>query len=50
MKVARRKRAVSADEIARLADREQDVSKLFTNRGRMMRPIPFFGKRPTNIT
>ena len=38
-KVIRRKRAVSADEIARLADRGQDVSKFFTNRGQMMGPI-----------
>jgi hypothetical protein len=39
MKVVRRKRAASADEIARLADRGQDISKFFTNRGRMMGPI-----------
>jgi hypothetical protein len=31
--------AVSADEIARRADRGEDVSRFFTNTGRMMAPI-----------
>lgn len=39
MKAARRKRMPSADEIARLADRGQDISQYFTNRGRLMGPI-----------
>jgi hypothetical protein len=30
---------VSADEIARRADRGEDVSRFFTNTGRMMPPI-----------
>ena len=30
---------VSADEIARRADRSEDVSRFFTNTGRMMPPI-----------
>jgi hypothetical protein len=29
----------SAESIARMADRGEDVSRFFTNRGRMMRPI-----------
>jgi hypothetical protein len=32
-------RVVSADEIARRADRGEDVSRFFTNTGRMMPPI-----------
>ena len=35
----KRKRPVSADSIARLADKGQDVSRFFTNRGKMMPPI-----------
>jgi hypothetical protein len=31
--------SVSADAIARLAERGKDVSRFFTNRGRMMAPI-----------
>ncbi len=34
-----RKKPVSADEIARRADRGQDVSRFFTNSGRMMPAI-----------
>jgi hypothetical protein len=30
---------VSADEIARRADRGEDISRFFTNTGRMMAPI-----------
>ena len=35
----KRQRPVSADSIARLADKGQDVSRFFTNRGQMLRPI-----------
>ena len=34
-----RKKAPSAEQLARVADRGGDVSKHFTNRGRMMPPI-----------
>ena len=33
------KKAPSAESIARMADRGEDVSRFFTNRGKMMRPI-----------
>ncbi len=33
------KKGPSAESIARMADRGQDVSRFFTNRGRMMHPI-----------
>jgi len=36
---AKKQSAVSADEIARRADRGEDVSRFFTNAGRMMAPI-----------
>lgn len=40
MKTApRRRRPVSAESIARLADKGQSVSRFFTNTGRMMPPI-----------
>ena len=32
-------KAVSADEIADMADRCEDISRFFTNKGRMMPPI-----------
>ena len=35
----RPKKPVSAEGIARLADQGKDVSRFFTNRGRMMSPI-----------
>ena len=35
----RRRKAVPAEAIARLADEGQDVSRFFTNAGRMMGPI-----------
>jgi hypothetical protein len=35
----RRRRPVSADTIAGLADQGKDVSRFFTNNGRMMGPI-----------
>ena len=33
------KKAPSAESIARMADRGEDVSRFFTNRGKMVRPI-----------
>jgi hypothetical protein len=40
MKPAReRKKPPSAEAIARMADRGEDVSRFFTNRGKMMQPI-----------
>lgn len=40
MKQTRKKKtAPSAESIARLAERGKDVSRYFTNRGRMMPPI-----------
>ena len=33
------KKAPSAESIARMADRGEDISRFFTNRGKMMRPI-----------
>jgi hypothetical protein len=33
------KKAPSAESIARMADRGEDVSRFFMNRGKMMRPI-----------
>jgi len=35
----KRAKSVSAESIARLADRGKDVSRFFTNSGRMMPPI-----------
>jgi hypothetical protein len=35
----KRKRAVPAENIARLADKGKDVSHFFTNAGQMMSPI-----------
>ncbi|MGA2269955.1 MAG: hypothetical protein ABSH44_15910 [Bryobacteraceae bacterium] len=40
MKPARKsKNAPSAESIARMADRGEDVSRFFTSRGKMIRPI-----------
>ena len=39
MKNIHRSKKVSAEQIARLAERGKDVSRFFTNRGRMMSPI-----------
>jgi hypothetical protein len=40
MKRTRKKRKpVSADYIARLADKGKDVSRFFTNQGQMMKPV-----------
>lgn len=33
------KKVRSAESIARMADRGEDVSRFFTNRGKMMKPI-----------
>jgi hypothetical protein len=38
-KTRRRRRAVPAEAIARLAEQGKDVSRFFTNRGRMQSPI-----------
>ena len=38
-KTASRKKPVSADAIAEMADKGQSVSRFFTNKGRMMRPV-----------
>jgi hypothetical protein len=35
----RKKKTASAESIARMADRGKDVSRFFTNSGRMMEPI-----------
>jgi len=35
----KRSTAVSAESIARRAEKNEDVSRFFTNRGKMMRPI-----------
>ncbi len=35
----RKKRPASAETIARMADKGRDVSRFFTNTGRMMKPI-----------
>jgi hypothetical protein len=39
MKNTRRKKTASAESIARIADRGKEVSRFFTNSGRMMEPI-----------
>jgi len=39
MQKTRRRRKVSAEAIARLADEGKDVSRFFTNNGRMIGPI-----------
>lgn len=38
-KTRSRKKLVSAETIARMADRSQDVSRFFTNSGKMQKPI-----------
>ena len=38
-KTLSKKRVPSAESIARRADRGEDVSRFFTNRGKMMQPI-----------
>lgn len=38
-KTSKRKRVVSADSIAKLADNDQDISSYFTNEGKMMSPV-----------
>ena len=39
MKKTRSKSAVTAEGIARMADKGKDVSRFFTNAGRMMTPV-----------
>jgi len=39
MKNTRRKKTASTESIARIADRGKEVSRFFTNSGRMMEPI-----------
>ncbi len=40
MKKARKlKRPVSAEQIAKMADRGEDISQYFTNKGRMVNPV-----------
>jgi hypothetical protein len=39
MKNTRKRKPVSAEAIARLADQGKDVSRFFTNSGKMMAPI-----------
>ena len=38
-KAPERKRPLSADEIADKADQGEDISRFFTNKGRMVRPV-----------
>lgn len=38
-RTAKKKKPISADEIAEMADRGEDISRFFTNKGRMMPPI-----------
>jgi hypothetical protein len=38
-KTRKRKKPPAAEQIARMADRGEDVSKFFTNKGKMMAPI-----------
>ena len=37
--IRKKKRGMSAEDIARLADKGKDVSRFFTNEGQMMSPI-----------
>jgi ribbon-helix-helix CopG family protein len=43
MKRTAKKRPVSAESIARLADNGQDISVYFTNKGKMMPPLDAVG-------
>jgi hypothetical protein len=38
-KTAKRSKPLSADQIAEMADRGEDISRFFTNTGKMMPPI-----------
>jgi hypothetical protein len=42
-KTSKTKRTASAESIARLADKGQDISAYFTNKGKMMPPLDSFG-------
>jgi hypothetical protein len=39
LKTAKSRKPVSADKIAALADQGKDISRFFTNKGKMMPPI-----------
>ncbi len=39
MKKTHKKKKVTAEQIARMADKGADISKFFTNKGKMMPPI-----------
>ena len=39
MKKTHKKKKVTAEQIARMADKDVDVSKFFANKGKMMPPI-----------
>jgi hypothetical protein len=39
MKKTRKEKPISAEQIARMADRGEDISRFFTNRLRMVRPV-----------
>ena len=38
-KAAEERRPLTADEIAEMADRGEDISRFFTNKGRLIRPV-----------
>lgn len=38
-KTPKAKKIVNADEIAEMADRGEDISRFFTNKGKMMKPV-----------
>lgn len=42
-KTSSSKRVASAESIARLADRGEDISRFFTNKGKMMPPLENLG-------
>lgn len=39
MKSTHKKRSISAEQIAKLAEQGKDISRYFTNKGKMMPPI-----------
>src|SRR5882724_9615020 len=51
-RTSKTKRTISAESIARLADKGQDISSYFTNEGKMMPPLEaesaHFSKKPAN--
>ena len=42
-RTSKTKRPISAESIARLADKGQDISSYFTNKGKMMPPLDSVG-------